>query len=63
LSTEAIKNILPAMSFEARKIGYDSIDIMLPEEKQDLIEPLKELGFKNWTDFKEPDVLVFRKEL
>jgi len=63
LSTEAIKNILPAMSFEARKIGYDSIDIMLPEEKQDLIEPLKELGFKNWTDFKEPDILVFRKEL
>ena len=63
VSRESIKTLLPAMSFEAKKLGYDSIDIMLPEEKQDLIEPLKELGFKNWTDFKEPDVLVFRKEL
>ncbi|WP_457742597.1 GNAT family N-acetyltransferase [Thermococcus sp.] len=63
LSTESIKTLLPAMSFEARKIGYDSVDMMLPEDKSDLIEPLKELGFKNWTDFKEPDVLVFRKKL
>ncbi|NJE26896.1 GNAT family N-acetyltransferase [Thermococcus sp. MV5] len=63
LLTESMKTLLPAMSFEARKIGYDSIDIMLPEDREDLIEPLKELGFKNWTDFKEPDVLVFRKEL
>ncbi len=63
LSTESIKTLLPAMSFEAKKIGYDSVDIMLPEDRDDLIEPLKELGFKNWTDFREPDVLVFRMEL
>ncbi len=63
LSVESIEDFLPAMSFEARKIGYGNIDIMLPEDKQDLIEPLKELGFKNWSDFKEPDVLVFRMEL
>ena len=63
LSVESIETLLHAMSFEADKISYDSIDIMLPEDKQDLIEPLKELGFKNWTDFKEPDVLVFSKEL
>jgi len=36
---------------------------MIPEEKKDFIGPLKELGFKNWTDFKESDVLVFRKRL
>ncbi|WP_365942337.1 GNAT family N-acetyltransferase [Thermococcus sp.] len=42
LSTEAIKNILPAMSFEAGKIDYDSIDIMLPEGRKDLIGPPKE---------------------
>ncbi|GAB6101554.1 hypothetical protein JCM16138_07770 [Thermococcus atlanticus] len=60
LSAESIETLLPAMSFEASKIGYDSIDIMLPEDKQDLIESLKKLGFKNWTNFKEPDVLVFR---
>ncbi|NJE08638.1 GNAT family N-acetyltransferase [Thermococcus sp. M39] len=63
LSAESIEALLPAMSFEAGKIGYDSIDIMLPEERRDLIEPLKKLGFKNWTDFKEPDVLVFRMKL
>jgi len=63
VSRESIEILLLAMSFEAKKLGYDSVDIMLPEDKQDLIEPLKELGFKNWTDFKEPDVLVFRKEL
>ncbi|WP_148881920.1 MULTISPECIES: GNAT family N-acetyltransferase [Thermococcus] len=63
LSIEAIGSLLPATSFEAKRIGYDSIDIMLPEERKDLIEPLKELGFKNWADFREPDVLVFRKKL
>lgn len=63
LSIESIKTLLPAMSFEANKIGYNSIDIMLPEDRKDLIDPLKELGFKNWADFKEPDVLVFRMEL
>lgn len=63
LSTEGIKELLPAMSFEAEKIGYEGIDIMLPEDKQNLIEPLKAIGFKNWTEFREPDVLVFRRFL
>ena len=62
LSIGSIETLLPAMSFEAGKIGYDTIDIMLPDDKRDLIELLKELGFKNWADFKAPDVLVFRKE-
>lgn len=62
LSTKGIELLLPAMSFEAEKIGYDSIDIMLPEERKDLIGSLKKLGFKSWTNFGEPDVLVFRKE-
>jgi len=62
LSSEAIRSLLPAMSFEAKRIGYDSVDIMLPEEKRDLIPDLRALGFKNWALFTRPDVLVFRKE-
>ncbi|MFA4646083.1 GNAT family N-acetyltransferase [Pyrococcus kukulkanii] len=44
LSLEAIESLLPAISFETEKIGYDSIDIMLPKDKGELIEGARRSG-------------------
>ncbi|EHR79367.1 GNAT family acetyltraansferase [Thermococcus litoralis DSM 5473] len=63
LSKPYVKQLLPCMAQEALKANQKYLEIMVPEERKKLLEPLRELGFEVWDNCKEPNVLVFRKEL
>lgn len=61
LSKSYVEQLLPCMAQEALNANQKYIEIMVPEERKELLEPLKELGFEVWDNPKEPNVLVFRR--
>ncbi len=62
LSKEYVSKILPCMVHEALSENQKYIETMVPEERKEVLESLRELGFEIWDNCKEPNVLVFRKE-
>jgi N-acetylglutamate synthase-like GNAT family acetyltransferase len=63
LSKPYVEQLLPCMGHEASNANQKYIEIMVPEERKELLEPLREFGFEVWDNCKEPNVLVFRKPL
>ncbi|WP_175059401.1 GNAT family N-acetyltransferase [Thermococcus sp. 2319x1] len=63
LSKSYVEQLLPCMAQEALNANRKYIEIMVPEERRELLEPFRELGFEVWDNCKEPNVLVFKKKL
>ncbi|NPA75332.1 MAG: GNAT family N-acetyltransferase [Euryarchaeota archaeon] len=57
------KKLMPAASKISEDKGAESIAYMVPEDMQDTVKYLKSMKFESWVEFKDPDVLVFRKRL
>ena len=63
ISKDYVSKALPCMAHEALSQNQKYIEIMVPEENEEALEPLRELGFEVWDNCKEPNALVFRKVL
>ena len=61
LELDYIVKLLPPMQAKAVELGEQSLEIMIPEDCQQLTEQLIEYGFKFWPDNLTPDVVILRK--
>ncbi|MGC9365736.1 MAG: GNAT family N-acetyltransferase [bacterium] len=61
LELDYIVKLLPVMQAKALELGEESLEIMIPEDCQQLTGQLIEHGFKFWPDNLIPDVVILRK--
>ena len=58
-SQNGLMKIMRAMSYYSILQGKKSISVMIPEEREDILEFFIEQEFKSMVNFKVPDVLIY----
>ncbi len=62
-TAECFEKVMGAASAISRRKNADKFAFMVPEETPWLLSQHQTLGFESWVDFREADVLIFRKSL